>query len=65
MRAVGARVLLQASAVGIYGDCGDDSVDEGSGAGAGFLAELTQGGRPLWPVLKRGFARSCCGPETS
>lgn len=43
MRAVGARVLLQASAVGIYGDCGDDSVDEGTGAGAGFLAELTQG----------------------
>jgi uncharacterized protein len=33
------KVLVSASAVGYYGDCGDDAVDEASPAGPGFLAE--------------------------
>lgn len=32
--------LISASAVGFYGDRGDDTLDESSGAGAGFLSEL-------------------------
>jgi uncharacterized protein (TIGR01777 family) len=34
------RVLLCASAIGIYGDRGDEVLTEGSPAGEGFLAEL-------------------------
>ena len=34
------RVLLQASAVGYYGDTGDEILTEGSPAGQGFLAEV-------------------------
>jgi uncharacterized protein (TIGR01777 family) len=34
------RVLVSASAVGIYGDTGDRAVDEDSPLGSGFLAEL-------------------------
>jgi len=34
------EVLVNASAVGFYGDRGDDAVDEDSPAGHGFLAEL-------------------------
>lgn len=34
------RVLVSASAVGIYGDTGDRAVDETAGPGEGFLAEL-------------------------
>lgn len=36
------RTWLQGSAVGIYGDRGDDELDESSPPGAGFLAELCQ-----------------------
>ena len=36
------KVLICASAVGIYGDRGDTLVDERSGAGKGFLAELCE-----------------------
>lgn len=36
----GVPALLNASAVGYYGDTGDVTVDETSGEGAGFLAEL-------------------------
>jgi uncharacterized protein (TIGR01777 family) len=34
------RVLVSASAVGIYGDRGDELLDEGSPTGSGFLAEV-------------------------
>jgi uncharacterized protein (TIGR01777 family) len=33
-------VLLSASAIGWYGDRGDDELDESSGAGTGFLADV-------------------------
>lgn len=34
------RVLVQASATGIYGDAGDEAVDESSAPGTGFLADV-------------------------
>jgi len=34
------RVLVSASAVGYYGDRGDEELDESSGPGTGFLAEV-------------------------
>jgi uncharacterized protein (TIGR01777 family) len=34
------RVLVSASAVGYYGDRGDEELDEGSAVGRGFLAEV-------------------------
>jgi hypothetical protein len=37
-------VFLSASAVGYYGDCGDDSVDEAQPPGAGFISEVCR----LW-----------------
>ncbi len=36
------KVLLSASAVGFYGDCGDQRLDEESPSGTGFLAEVTR-----------------------
>lgn len=36
------RVLVSASAVGFYGDCGDEFLDEDSAPGTGFLAEVSQ-----------------------
>lgn len=36
------RVLVSASAVGIYGDRGDEEVDEASEPGSGFLAETAR-----------------------
>jgi len=41
-RADRPAVLLQGSAVGWYGDTGEDAVDETAPAGAGFLAELVR-----------------------
>lgn len=35
-----SRTLINASAVGMYGDRGDETLDETSAAGRGFLAEL-------------------------
>ena len=37
------KVLVSASAVGVYGDRGDQELDETSPAGDGFLAEVCQG----------------------
>ncbi|MEX2627044.1 MAG: TIGR01777 family oxidoreductase [Ilumatobacteraceae bacterium] len=38
----GPKVLLSASAIGIYGDRGDAELDETSSAGSGFLPEMCQ-----------------------
>jgi uncharacterized protein (TIGR01777 family) len=34
------KVMISASAIGYYGDRGEEVLDEGSGAGSGFLAEV-------------------------
>ena len=34
------RVVVQASAIGYYGDRGDEELDESSGSGAGFLSDV-------------------------
>lgn len=50
------RTFISASATGFYGDRGDESLDEGSTPGTGFLAEVTK----RWEELARGaepFAR--------
>jgi len=50
------RTLINASATGFYGDRGDESLDEHSSAGSGFLAEVTK----RWEELACGaepFAR--------
>ena len=36
------RVLISASAIGIYGDCGDDELTEAAPAGTGFLCDVAQ-----------------------
>lgn len=36
------RALVNMSAIGYYGDRGDEEVDDGSSAGSGFLAELVR-----------------------
>ena len=40
IRARGPRVLVSASAVGLYGSRGDEVLDEGAAPGQGFLAEV-------------------------
>jgi len=50
------RVLVNASAIGIYGDRGDELLDESSAPGTGFLAEVAQ----VWeasaaPASERGI----------
>lgn len=50
------RTLISASATGFYGDRGDESLDESSAPGSGFLAEVTK----RWEELASGaepFAR--------
>jgi TIGR01777 family protein len=37
-----SRTLISASAIGFYGDRGDEQLDERSAPGAGFLTEVTQ-----------------------
>src|SRR5436305_2995978 len=51
-----SRTLISASATGFYGDRGDESLDENSSGGSGFLAEVTK----RWEGLARAaepFAR--------
>lgn len=38
----GVRVFINASAIGFYGDTGENEVDESAAAGRGFLAEVCQ-----------------------
>jgi len=50
------RTFISASAIGIYGDRGDEQLDETAAAGTGFLAKVTQ----RWEELARAaepFAR--------
>jgi len=42
VRSGGPSVLVSASAVGLYGDRGDEQLDEGSAPGRGFLAEVVR-----------------------
>lgn len=39
----GPRILINASATGFYGDRGDETLDESSGPGRGFLADVCRG----------------------
>lgn len=45
-----SRTLISASAIGIYGDRGDEQLDESAAPGSGFLAEVTR----RWEELARG-----------
>ena len=50
------KVLVSASAIGLYGDRGNEVVDETSGAGKGFLAELgSQWEQAAYPVAEAGI----------
>jgi hypothetical protein len=42
IRSRGPTVLVQGSAVGFYGERGDEALDESSAAGEGFLADLSR-----------------------
>jgi len=49
------RVLVSASAIGIYGDRGDEALDETSPAGAGFLADVCRAWEAATePLTRRG-----------
>ncbi len=50
----GPRVLLSASGVGIYGDRGDEVLDESKRPGDGFLAEVAQ----QWEAAARGAEKT-------
>ena len=47
------KVLVSASAVGFYGDCGDKRLSESSKPGSGFLAELCQAWEAATPSAAR------------
>lgn len=54
------RVLISASAVGYYGDRGDEEVDEHSAAGQGFLAEVcAEWEREAMAASQLGFRVVC------
>jgi uncharacterized protein len=50
------RVLVNASAIGIYGDRGDEVLDESSAPGSGFLADVARAWESAaGPVVERGI----------
>ncbi len=50
------RVLVCASAIGFYGNRGDELLDEGSGPGEGFLAKVVQSWeQAARPAVERGI----------
>jgi uncharacterized protein (TIGR01777 family) len=54
------RVLVSSSAIGIYGDRGDDALDESSAPGRGFLAEVaTAWERETAPAAAAGLRVVC------
>lgn len=53
-RADGPRLLISASGVGLYGDRGDEVLDESKGAGSGFLPEVAH----AWESAARDAERS-------
>jgi uncharacterized protein (TIGR01777 family) len=54
------RVLLNASAVGYYGDRGDEAVTEDSARGQGFLAELCEAWEGAAMLAASEQTRVCC-----
>ena len=62
-------VLINASAVGIYGNRGDETLDESSNAGSGFLADVVRqwedAARNVDPAVRLVLARTgiVIGPE--
>lgn len=50
----GPRLLISASGIGIYGDRGDETLDESKGPGTGFLAEVAR----AWEASARDAERS-------
>jgi uncharacterized protein (TIGR01777 family) len=54
------KVLVSASAIGYYGDRGDEELDEGSPVGAGFLAEVCRDWEAAtWPAAAAGIRVVC------
>lgn len=56
----GPRVLVNASAIGFYGDTGDRTVDESASAGAGFLAETCVAWEAEAVTAERAGVRVVC-----
>jgi len=54
------RVLVSASAVGFYGDRGDERLDEDSGPGPGFLADLCREWEAATSPAAQGGVRVVC-----
>jgi len=52
-------VLLSGSAVGYYGDCGDIMLDEASGTGKGFAAELCKAWEDAARIAESLGVRTC------
>jgi uncharacterized protein (TIGR01777 family) len=59
-QAVKPRVLVSASAVGFYGDRGDEILDEASAMGAGFLPELCRDWEGATEPASRANVRVVC-----
>lgn len=53
----GPQILLSGSAIGFYGDRGDEELDEGSAAGTGFLSEVVEAWEAATAPAARAGAR--------